>query len=65
MHSTSERQRALADAVGKAAATELAKSKPREPARHLAREWQETAARPPMMVNDLRPERDSNARPTA
>jgi len=38
LHSSAERQRALADEVGKAAAAELAKSKL---PKHLAREWHE------------------------
>jgi len=33
--------------------------------RHLAREWHETATRTAGLVNDLRPDRDSNAGPTA
>jgi integrase len=65
LHSSAARQRALADAVGDAARAELAKSKkPRMPS-YLAREWHETAARLLRMANDLRPDRDSNAGPTA
>lgn len=46
LHSTAERQRTLADAVGKTARAELAKSKKPEKPSHLAREWHETAAHP-------------------
>jgi hypothetical protein len=60
LHSTAERQRALADAVGETARADLAR-----PLSHLAREWHETRVRPLRLLNDLRPDRDSNAGPTA
>lgn len=65
LHSTTEHQRALADAVGDAARAELAKSKKRKAAKpsgtRTARNPRSTGG----LVSDLRPERDSNARPTA
>jgi integrase len=65
LHSSRERQRALADAVGEAARAELAKSeRPRRLPRR-ARGGHETAVRLPGVLFDLRPDRDSNAGPTA
>ena len=65
LHSTAERQRALACAVGDAARAELAKSKPRKAAKPSGTRRHETVARSVKVVNDLRPDRDSNAGPTA
>jgi integrase len=65
LHSTAERQRALADAVGEAARAELAKSKkPKKakPSGTRTAQNRRSAAEP---VPDLRPDRDSNAGPTA
>ena len=64
-HSTAARQRALADAVGKTARAELARSKKGTAAKPSARNGHETAVRPLKAVYDLRPDRDSNAGPTA
>ena len=47
LHSTSERQRSLADAVGKQARAELRKArKPRALPGHLARTWHDGATQP-------------------
>jgi len=51
LHSSAERQRSLADAVGDGARAEIAKSKMPKKPNHLAHKWNETAARllnPPM-----------------
>ena len=56
-HSTAERQRALADAVGKTARAELARSKKGTAARPPGTQRHETAVRPLRVVNDLRPDR--------
>jgi integrase len=65
LHSTADRQRALA---GRWARPRGLNSPSRRSVRrlsHLAREWHETAVRLLRLVNDLRPDRDSNAGPTA
>jgi integrase len=73
LHSSRERQRALTDAVGEAARAELVRSRPHEAAelegtrRARARNSQAAAvdrqgSRP---AQDVRPDRDSNAGPTA
>jgi hypothetical protein len=64
LHSTAERQRALADAVRETARAELAKlkskiAKPSGSERHETGVWVKDP------LNDLRPDRDSNAGPTA
>jgi integrase len=65
LHSSTERQRALADAVGETARAELAKSKARKAAKpsgtRRARNRRPAAGPSP----DLRPNRDSNSGPTA
>jgi integrase len=64
-HSTTARQRSLADAVGETARAELAKSrKPNEakPSGTRMARNRRSLAEPPA---DLRPDRDSNAGPTA
>jgi hypothetical protein len=62
---TVERQRALADTVGKTARAELAKARKRKTAKasgtRMARNHGSSGDR----LNDLRPDRDSNAGPTA
>jgi hypothetical protein len=63
LHSSRERQRALADAVGKAARAELAKSKGPRRLPQRARGGHETAVRLLGVMFDLRPDRDSNAGP--
>ncbi len=65
LHSSRERQRALADAVGEAARAELARSKKTKKAPPRTRGGHETAGRPLEVLFDLRPDRDSNAGPTA
>jgi hypothetical protein len=70
LHSSAERQRMLADEVGRMAAAELAKSKAAKPsATPTAREpngpLTRLAALSLTWVNDVRPDRDSNAGPTA
>ena len=65
LHSSRERQRALADAVGEAARAELAKSKDARRLPRRARGGHETAVRLLGVLFDLRPDRDSNAGPTA
>jgi integrase len=65
LHSSAERQRALADQVGKSAAAELARSKSGKSASPSGTQRarnRHTANRDP---SDLRPDRDSNAGPTA
>jgi hypothetical protein len=65
LHSTAERQRALADAVGETARAELTKSKKPKKAgpsgTRMARNRRSSSGPPA----DLRPDRDSNAGPTA
>ncbi len=62
LHSSKERQHVLADEVDRIAAAELAKSKPANPTgTQRARNRRPISDTP----SDLRPERDSNARPTA
>jgi hypothetical protein len=68
LHSTAARQRALADAVGETARAELAKSKkpgkpkkPKPSGTRMARNSRSAAE----LAGDLRPDRDSNAGPTA
>ena len=65
LHSTAERQRTLADAVGETARAELARSKKPKKAKpsgtRMARNRRSSGV-PPV---DLRPDRDSNAGPTA
>ena len=63
-HSTAERQRALADAVGDAARAELARSKKGTAAKPSGTQH-EIAVRRVRVAFDLRPDRDSNAGPTA
>jgi integrase len=69
LHSTAERQRALADAVGDAARAALARSKRGTTAKlsgtKRARNGHATGVRRLRVGNDLRPDRDSNAGPTA
>ena len=65
LHSSRERQWVLADAVGKAARAELAESKRAIRLSQRARGGHETAVRTAGLVDDLRPDRDSNAGPTA
>ena len=65
LHSSAERQRNLADAEGDAARAALPSQRAAKQLSHLAREWHETAVHPQKLLNDLRPERDSNARPIA
>jgi hypothetical protein len=64
LHSTAERQRALADTVGKTVRAELAKSKKGTAAKSSGTQH-ETAVRLLGAVFDLRPDRDSNAGRTA
>lgn len=65
LHSSAERQRALADQVGKAAAAELAKPKGRKPSKSSGTQRARNRRSADDTPSDLRPERDSNARPTA
>jgi integrase len=65
LHSSREHQRALTDAVGEAARAELARSRPRKAAKLEGTRRARTAVRLLSVVNDLRPDRDSNAGPTA
>jgi hypothetical protein len=62
LHSSAERQRALADEVGRIATADLAKSKAANRSGTQRARNRASADRTP---SDLRPERDSNARPTA
>jgi len=64
LHSTAEHQRVLADAAGATARAELAKFK-RQATNPLGTRRARTAVRLLGLVNDLRPDRDSNAGPTA
>jgi len=64
-HSTAERQRALADAVGATAQAELAKSRKRKTAKSSGTRLARNGVRLLRVVNDLRPDRDSNAGSTA
>jgi len=65
LHSSRERQRALADAVGEAARAELAKLRSSKASEQSG--TQRARNRRPGLdgINDLRPDRDSNAGPTA
>jgi hypothetical protein len=65
LHSSRERQRALADAVGEAARAELAKSKERKTARPSCTQMARNRRWPTGPASDQRPDRDSNAGPTA
>ena len=65
LHSTAERQRALADAVGDAARLSLPGRRRARRLSHRARNGHETVVQPVGVLNDLRPDRDSNAGPTA
>jgi hypothetical protein len=70
LHSSAERQRTLADEVGRMAAAELAKSKTAKPSGTLTHGSQigpmdRLMANRMTCGNDLRPDRDSNAGPTA
>ena len=73
LHSSRERQRALTDAVGEAARAELARSESREAAElegtRRARAHRSQAAfverQGSWPGQDVRPDRDSNAGPTA
>ena len=62
LHSTAERQRALADAVGETARAELAKFKKAKASGTRTARNQRSAGK---SAKDLRPDRDSNAGPTA
>jgi hypothetical protein len=62
---TVERQRALADTVGKTARAELAKTQKRKSAKASGTRMARDCARLLRVLNDLRPDRDSNAGPTA
>jgi integrase len=64
LHSTAERQRALADAVGATAQAELAKFK-RQETNPLGTRRARNRRSADGTANDLRPDRDSNAGPTA
>ena len=64
LHSTAERQRALADIVGETARAELAKSKPKK-TKPSGTRTARNRVRVKDLLNDLRPDRDSNAGPTA
>jgi hypothetical protein len=65
LHSSRERQRALADAVSKAARAELAKSKSSKASELSGTQRARNRQAALRVVNDLRPDRDSNAGPTA
>jgi len=65
LHSTAERQRAPADAVARPRAPNSPGPRSARRLSHLARECHETGARPLGALVDLRPDRDSNAGPTA
>jgi integrase len=65
LHSSAERQRALADQVGKAAAAELAKPNGREPSKSSGTQRARNRRSADDTPSDLRPDRDSNAGPTA
>ena len=65
LHSSRERQRGLANAVGKAARAELTELKKGNTAESKGTRRHETAVRTAGLVNDPRPDRDSNAGPTA
>ena len=70
LHSSAGRQRALADEVGSMAAAAVAKAKSAEPAgTQRARKQNKPVTRLAALsltwMNDLRPNRDSNAGPTA
>jgi hypothetical protein len=65
LHSSAERQRALADEVGKAATAELAKTRERKTAKSSGTRRARNRRSAGRLVNDLRPDRDSNAGPTA
>ena len=70
LHSSAGRQRALADEVGRMAAAALAKAKSAEPSGTQRARKQNRPVNPPggsgsTWVNDLRPDHDSNAGPTA
>jgi integrase len=65
LQSSRERQRALADAVGEAARGELARSKARKASESSGTQRARIAARVLGVAFDQRPDRDSNAGPTA
>jgi integrase len=65
LHSSAERQRTLADAVGSAARAELAKSQNRKSSRPSGTRMARNRRSPGEPPSDLRPDRDSNAGPTA
>jgi integrase len=65
LHSSAERQRALADAVCDAARAELAKRKPRKKTKPSGTRTARNRCSAAEPSNDLRPDRDSNAGPTA
>ena len=65
LHSSRERQRTLADAVGEAARLKLANSKKRKTAKSSGTRMARNRRPPAEPASDLRPNRDSNSGPTA